>query len=83
MPKPIVIKRPKQLSAKKFLKIKAKEERCLALCLIVYAMYPEDAVYATANWEPRVSRSEHKNSRECQIRKIAKAVTDDPRRLAS
>jgi hypothetical protein len=82
-PKPIKIKKPKQLTAEKFLKIRAKEARCLALCLIVFAMYPEDAIYATENWEPRVSRSEHRNSRECQIRKMAKVVLADPRRIAA
>ncbi len=81
-PKPIKVKKPKQLTAEQLSNVPAKESRCLALCLVVFAMYPEDAVYATENWEPRIPRSDFK-PRAHQIQQMAKAVLADRRRIAA
>jgi len=76
-------KKPKQISAEKLSKIKAREGRTLALWLIAFAMFPEESAYWTKNWTPRVSVSKLRKKRPRKIYKIGMKMKEDPRRLAA
>lgn len=73
----------KPISAEKFLKLRAKEGRALALCLIVFAMFPREAAYWAEHWKPRVKKARAWARRRNKINKIVRRMIADPRRLAA
>ena len=68
-------------------KLKAKAGRTLAYCLIIVALWPEEAAEIAENWAPYEKKlklkKKQKRKRPCKIAEITRIVTADPRRLAA
>ncbi len=79
-PKPVAV-------AKDPAKLKAKEGRTLAYCLIIAALWPGAAADIADNWEPYEKKIKkklrNKRKRPCKVAEITRIVTTDPRRLAA
>ncbi len=82
-PKPIII------VAKDPAKLKAKEGRTLAYCLIIAALWPGEAADIAEHWQPYVKKLKlkkkyrNRRKRPCKIAEIARIVTADSRRMAA
>lgn len=83
-PRKQIHKAPKPpYSAKKLRKMQLKQAKGLAICLVAAMLWPDDLAYWAENWKPPKKKVKHTKKRSHKIRKIAKRVTSDSRRLAA
>lgn len=72
------------MSAKKFLKLRIKQQKTLAICLVAAMLWPEDLAYWGEKWVPPKRKKRSRGQKRAKnLSKIRKAMATDPRRLAA